>query len=314
MPRRGEHIHKRKDGRWEARYKCGIDANGKTCYKSVYAKTYTEVKEKLWNCLKNNPKSEPSESTEYNADRIVKGSLKIVITRDGETIDTKFTASPEASDNTAIGSSGWYQYVYTISKENFTEDGVYNITITSEDATGNTSTSVPDNSVAANGEKILDVMTFTVDTTAPEIRNIVGLDKKIVNAQEQDVKYTIVDVGGLQQIEVIVNGQTADTITDFGDDLNSYAGTFTLSESNEAQTVQLKVTDLAGNVTDTASDDFNPGERFVFNDVITVSTNFFVRWYANAPLFWGSIGGAVVVTAGIWLLIVAKRKKNAEEK
>lgn len=252
--------------------------------------------------------------TEYNADRIVKGSLKIVITRDGETIDTKFTASPEASNNTAIGSSGWYQYVYTISKENFTEDGVYNITITSEDATGNTSTSVPDNSVAANGEKILDVMTFTVDTTAPEIRNIVGLDKKIVNAQEQDVKYTIVDVGGLQQIEVIVNGQTADTITDFGDDLNSYAGTFTLSESNEAQTVQLKVTDLAGNVTDTASDDFNPGERFVFNDVITVSTNFFVRWYANAPLFWGSIGGAVVVTAGIWLLIVAKRKKNAEEK
>lgn len=252
--------------------------------------------------------------TEYNADRIVKGSLKIVITRDGETIDTKFTASPEASDNTAIGSSGWYQYVYTISKENFTEDGVYNITITSEDATGNTSTSVPDNSVAATGEKILDVMTFTVDTTAPEIRNIVGLDKKIVNAQEQDVKYTIVDVGGLKQIEVIVNGQTADTITDFGDDLNSYAGTFTLSESNEAQTVQLKVTDLAGNVTDTASDDFNPGERFVFNDVITVSTNFFVRWYANAPLFWGSIGGVVVVTAGIWLLIVAKRKKNAEEK
>lgn len=252
--------------------------------------------------------------TEYNADRIVKGSLKIVITRDGETIDTKFTASPEASDNTAIGSSGWYQYVYTISKENFTEDGVYNITITSEDATGNTSTSVPDNSVAANGEKILDVMTFTVDTTAPEIRNIVGLDKKIVNAQEQNVKYTIVDVGGLKQIEVIVNGQTADTITDFGDDLNSYAGTFTLSESNEAQTVQLKVTDLAGNVTDTASDDFNPGERFVFNDVITVSTNFFVRWYANTPLFWGSIGGVVVVTAGIWLLIVAKRKKKAEEK
>ena len=46
MPRRGEHIHKRKDGRWEARYKCGITDTGKAIYKSVYAKTYAEVKEK----------------------------------------------------------------------------------------------------------------------------------------------------------------------------------------------------------------------------------------------------------------------------
>lgn len=252
--------------------------------------------------------------TEYNADRIVRGSLKIVITRDGETIDTKFAANPEASDSTAIGSSGWYQYVYTISKDNFIEDGVYNITITSEDATGNTSTSVPDNSIDKNGDKILDVMTFTVDTTAPEIRNIVGLDKKIVNAQEQLVKYTIVDVGGLKQVDVVVNGQTVDTITDFGDDLNSFSGEFTLGESNDAQTVQIKVTDLAGNITDTASDDFNPGELYVFNDVITVSTNFFVRWYANTALFWGSIGGVVVVTAAIWILIAAKRKKKTEEK
>lgn len=101
-----------------------------------------------------------------------------------------------------------------------------------------------------------------------------------------------------------------DTITDFGDDLNSFSGEFTLSESNDAQTVQIKVTDLAGNITDTASDDFNPGELYVFNDVITVSTNFFVRWYANTALFWGSIGGVVVVTAAIWILIAAKRKRK----
>lgn len=44
MPRRGENIRKRKDGRWEARIK--ICKNEKTRYKSVYAKTYREVKKK----------------------------------------------------------------------------------------------------------------------------------------------------------------------------------------------------------------------------------------------------------------------------
>ena len=47
MPKRGENIHKRKDGRWEARYKKGIDVNGKTVYGSLYANTYREVKAKL---------------------------------------------------------------------------------------------------------------------------------------------------------------------------------------------------------------------------------------------------------------------------
>lgn len=46
MPRRGENIYKRKDGRWEGRYvKCNI--NGKTHYGYIYAKSYKEVKERL---------------------------------------------------------------------------------------------------------------------------------------------------------------------------------------------------------------------------------------------------------------------------
>lgn len=36
MARRGENIYKRKDGRWEGRYKAGYDANGKAKYRSVY--------------------------------------------------------------------------------------------------------------------------------------------------------------------------------------------------------------------------------------------------------------------------------------
>lgn len=47
MPRRGENIRKRKDGRWEARVK--IYKDEKVYYKSIYAKTYREVKEKAAN-------------------------------------------------------------------------------------------------------------------------------------------------------------------------------------------------------------------------------------------------------------------------
>lgn len=47
MPRRGENIYKRKDNRWEGRYKVGFDDTGKAKYRSVYGKTYQEVKQKL---------------------------------------------------------------------------------------------------------------------------------------------------------------------------------------------------------------------------------------------------------------------------
>lgn len=51
MPRRGENIFKRKDGRWEARYVKEIRIDGTKKYGSVYAKTYTEVKQKQKSCL-----------------------------------------------------------------------------------------------------------------------------------------------------------------------------------------------------------------------------------------------------------------------
>ncbi len=46
MPRRGDNIRKRTDGRWEGRYRT-ITESGEIRYHSVYGKTYYEVKEKL---------------------------------------------------------------------------------------------------------------------------------------------------------------------------------------------------------------------------------------------------------------------------
>ena len=47
MPRRGDNIRKRKDGRWEGRFISHYDSDGKAVYRSVYAKSYSDVREKV---------------------------------------------------------------------------------------------------------------------------------------------------------------------------------------------------------------------------------------------------------------------------
>lgn len=47
MPRRGSNIYKRKDGRFEGRVPIGHKEDGSLKYKFVYARTLSEVKEKM---------------------------------------------------------------------------------------------------------------------------------------------------------------------------------------------------------------------------------------------------------------------------
>ena len=47
MARRGENIYKRKDGRWEGRYKSGVKEDGTAKYSSIYGRSYAEVKAML---------------------------------------------------------------------------------------------------------------------------------------------------------------------------------------------------------------------------------------------------------------------------
>lgn len=238
--------------------------------------------------------------TEYNPDRLVENSLSIEVTHDGRPMDNvKFKVSPEVNDKVAVGSSGWYQYQYVIDKDNFSKDGVYKVSISSKDETGNT----PDN----NNYKDKNIL-FRVDTTAPELTSVVGLEKTVINSQEAPVKYTVYDTIGLKSVTVYINGkQYGDVITEF-DDINNYAGTFSIAESTEEQKVRLVIEDLAGNVTDTDSEDFS--SVYDFEKSVLVTTNFFVRWYANKPLFWGSIGSVPVASAGAWAGITLRKRSN----
>lgn len=239
--------------------------------------------------------------TEYNADKLLPGSVVIEITRDGKPLDKViFDVTPDVNDQVKPGETGWYQYTYRISKDNFLADGIYKIYISSKDATGNT---------PANGNYEDKVMTFRVDATAPEITSVVGLEEAVINAQEVTVKYTIYDTIGLKSIKIFVDGQLVGTeIVDFGSDPNNYESSFTLYEKAASQHVQILVEDLAGNATDT--DDENFESAYVFNKNVTVSTNFFVRWYAQTGLFWGSIAGILALIAALFFFIFGKKKKE----
>lgn len=239
--------------------------------------------------------------TEYNADKLVEGSLSVVLTRDGKPIDdVSCKVTPEINNTVSVGESGWYQYRYTISKDNFSADGVYKMVVSSKDAAGNT----PENT---NYED--QAILFRVDSTPPELTSITGLEDRYINAQNLTIGYDVFDTIGIKSITVYVNGEEYDKITDFSSDMNNYKGSFEISESKADQTIRLVVEDMAGNITDT--DDGGFSSAYSFNKTITLSTNPFVRWYANRPLFFGSIGGgAGVIGLAAGLLIFFKKKKK----
>ena len=66
MARRGENIYKRKDNRWEGRYVCGYDDNGKAKIGYVYARTYREVREKLQQAKASGKVSLPKEKNKFS--------------------------------------------------------------------------------------------------------------------------------------------------------------------------------------------------------------------------------------------------------
>ena len=165
---------------------------------------------------------------------------------------------------------------------------------------------------------------FRLDHTAPTIKSVSGLDKKIVNADEQKVSYEVFDAIGIDSIDVYYydgNGTRVDHIrstdngstdvTDVLSDLTNYTGSFTIGSSTTSEPVRIVIKDLAGNVTDTDSKDFDI-DSIDFNRAITVSTNFFVRWFANKIVFGCSIAAIIAVGGGLAFFIAIRKRRKDE--
>ena len=233
---------------------------------------------------------------EYNPSGVEEDSFRLYITVDGTPIaDPKYTVEVNAPSGEG---SGWYEYIYTISAKNFAADGVYEVVVSTKDLAGN----IPENTAAESAIR------FSVDTTAPELPSIIGLEEPIYEADSIEVTLSALDNVALESIVVYLNGEEHQR----WDAIGSYASEqkFTVPAGLE-HLIRIVVTDAAGNVLDTADGTFAPG--YAYNEVVTVSTNAFLRFYANKPLFYGTVGGCVAVISALVFFVLGKKRKKNEQ-
>lgn len=255
---------------------------------------------------------------EYNATSVNSESVEVISNNDSKTLIAN--ADYTVSKDTKQTDTSWSKYTYTVRPDNFKNDGVYTLRISSKDDASITSQTVDYDVCSA---------TFRVDSTpadiisvnySTEVNKIAGHDGGSAKADNLTVNFTVEDLIRLETVEVFVNDMENPVKTyvygkDF-DDANSFdGGSFELSNDTQEQSFKIVATDKAGNIIDTSEGDsngnkFEPG--YVFFDHITVTTNQIVIW-AKSPVFWVVIGGVVAAAVGLTIFaVVKKRKKNDE--
>lgn len=227
-------------------------------------------------------------------------------------VNGKALGSSEFTTTMTGGDNEWYKRTYSIPKELFEKEGEYNIVVRSTDK--------------AKTEAYSDVknikVAFVVDQTAP-ILTISGLEAEgRYQTNEQTVTVIPTDDGGrLYSFKAIVYDNDGNPLKDKngkdisvrfemeGEELLKYLEehdgkiTFTVPEGYQ-NNVQIICTDCAKN-SEGITNAFN--ETF---DKVTVSASQIVIFYANKPLFYGTVAGLLAIIGGILFIVYKKRKKE----
>lgn len=206
--------------------------------------------------------------TETNTDFLK--HRKITCSRDGEIYELK-----EGEDYILeeTGDSGkWRVYTYRILKKNFEKDGKYSITIYSEDEAQNSSSN--------QGKK--KQIEFAVDRTAPTmvITGIANGEKYRENSHDAtiDVKDNLY-LKSLR-VEIQEEGVTEPSVYEFTEEeLENGYGVVTqaVRSAGNWQNVKAVAVDAAGNTSE--SETFR----------VLVTSDLWIQFYRNKPLFFGSM-------------------------
>lgn len=241
--------------------------------------------------------------TETNADEL--SNIKITLFRDGET--KVLEEGDDYKIEVAGGNGHWYHYTYTVYAKNFDADGVYSLTVESDDKAGNE---------AKNDQDTKDkAINFGVDNTLPII-NIENLKSKTTYALD-NMTVTMSVKDNLKLTKVIVELDGAEYKTWSAEELEEIiknGGNFSFDiagDSTDAHNLVVYAVDAAGNG-EKVSDTELPANAEEVEDFY-VTTNLWVRYYTNKPLFFGSIAGVIVLAGLIVFLVVYKKKKNEDK-
>ena len=198
------------------------------------------------------------------------------------------------------GNGQWYEYIYTVLAKNFADDGVYRLTFYSEDAAGN----IAENTLDTKKQEI----GFGVDKTKPNMV-VTNLESNTTYPLENlTVSLSAGDNLLLQSVVVYLDDYSKAYKTWTAEEVAAIVadqGEFTFDipgDSTGAHQVKIVCTDAAGNEQTEEITNFY------------VTTNLFVRYYNNKPLFFGSIAAVVVIAGVVIALAAGKKKKNDKEK
>ena len=233
---------------------------------------------------------------EINVDKVdVNADKKTVFTlNDGSSSeDIELKEGENYSKNVVVGVGGWYETVYTLENSNFDHDGVYSLNVITYDKANNSN---------VNTKTEAGTISFTLDRTNPVISANIKDDQSVKDTQFW-VEFEITETNlNAETVAVKLTDNEGKTVETEVEDLGNNKYRF-LVDSGYNYTIEITAKDLAGN-----ESELYKVEHF------TVSTNILVLWYANTPLFWGSIGGTLLLAGAVILLVFLKKRKKNEDK
>ena len=215
-------------------------------------------------------------------------------TRPGDVDTNTIYYGTQVNGNDEIG----YEYNYTIYRESFQQEGIYNIMFYSKDKAGNEV-----NNTLTEKEAEL---TFVVDNTAPTVV-VEGIEEGALYTEEtKDINVYVADNFKLQEAYFNLVDEDGNIVQTYDYmELAKEEGdivTLTLPSSDKKQSIQYYAIDVAGNDITTLSEE-DVAASF------TISTNAWIRYTNNKKAIAVTVAaGACIVAAGTGIFFRRRKK------